>query len=538
MRVPLLIDPSPEVSAAQTGLASKERVMPTKTGGRRVMVTRATVIALLAAWSVGGSLAISGQPESGAVAVATPAAGRVVFYKGSIDLPGMALEFSLELTRGLDGTPTGTIDIPIQAFLDQPLLDVVWTETRLAFSVAVPGADESSWPQFDFALAGDNGADAAVHMGTLKQAGHEFPASIERTEAAAEGLKRPQVPVGPFPYEAREVTFRNEAGDLTIAGTLTVPDGDGPFPCAVMITGSGPQDRDETIFEHRPFLVIADHLARQGIAVLRCDDRDVGGTGPGNQEHPDSMDFVTDALASLEFVAAQDNIDATRLGLIGHSEGGLIAPLVAGQDERVTFVVMLAGPGVPGDEILMEQGEAIALAMGASAATLEEQRPIRRAFFDAVNAQDEAAAREAITRLLVMQGGDSMTEDTLEKAIEAQMEAFNTRWMRTFLSHDPRPALRAMHCPVLVLNGDRDLQVLHEQNVPEVEKALREGGNQDVTVALLPGINHMLQPSQTGSVMEYATIETTVDQSVLDAITTWIKARTGSPASAPGAASR
>jgi len=486
----------------------------------------AVVLASAAAvWAACAGLGVAvAQPDGVATAPGmVPTAGQVVYFKGAITLPSMALEFSLELTRGLDGAPAGTIDIPIQAFLDQPLLDLVWTDARLAFAVALPGQDTSVWPNFEFALAGGD----AEHVGTLKQAGMEFPALIERTEAAPEGLRRPQVPVAPFPYEAREVTFRNDAGDLTIAGTLTVPEGDGPFPCAVMITGSGPQDRDETIFEHRPFLVIADHLARHGIAVLRCDDRGVGGTGAGKPESPDSLDFVTDIRAALAFVATQDGIDAERLGLIGHSEGGLIAPLVASQDERVSFVVLLAGPGVPGDEILMRQGEEIALAMGATPSSLEEQRPVRRRLFEAVKAEDEPAARAAMVELVYLQGGASMTEEMLAAAVDAQMEAFNSRWMRTFMMHDPRPALRSVDCPVLVLNGDLDLQVLHDQNVPEVEKALREGGNRDVTVAILPGLNHMFQPAESGSVMEYATIETTVDPSALDAITAWIRSRTG-----------
>lgn len=474
------------------------------------------------------------QPEPTAPEALAAAAGEPVYYKGAIALPSISLDFTLELRRGLDGAPSGTIDIPMQAFLDQPLVDLEWTDQRLKFAVALPGQEAAAWPNFEFSVVAGQDEVAGHYTGKLRQAGMEFEATLEKLKGEPAGMVRPQVPVPPFPYESREVTFRNEAGDLTIAGTLTVPEGDGQFPCAVMITGSGAQDRDETLFEHRPFLVIADHLSRNGIAVLRCDDRGVGGSGRGNRLDPDSFDFVTDVRAALAFVASQDGIDPSRLGLIGHSEGGLIAPIVAADDANVSFIVLLAGPGVPGDEILVRQGEEMTRALGESEEDLTAQRPLRVRLFAALKESDFETARETMVELMRLAGGEQTSEQLIQRSVDAQVTALSGRWMRTFMDYDPRESLRRVRCPVLALNGDKDLQVLEDQNLPEVERALREGGNTDVTAIRLPGLNHLFQPAATGSMAEYATIETTVDPSALDAMTAWIRRHTGLEGEAAG----
>lgn len=485
---------------------------------RSTIVTRILMTALL---SGAPACLAAVQPEP--AAHGAPSAGEPSYFEGSIALPTVELGFTVRLERGLDGAPSGTMDIPMQSLKAGRLSEVVWTNERLAFTLRIPGQDEAMWPRWDFLLA----AGATEHEGTLKQAGMEFPASLRAIAGEPAGPNRPQLPVAPFPYEAREVTFENEAGGLTIAGTLLTPAGVGPFPCVVLITGSGPQDRDETLFEHKPFLVIADHLARHGIASLRCDDRGVGGTGRGSEASPDSMDLATDTTAALDFLVGQDGIDATRLGLIGHSEGALIGPLVAADDPRVSFMVMLAGPGVPGLEILIRQAEAMSLASGETQESLDMQRPMRERMFAAIVEGDDEAARGAMVELIAAASDGALSDEMLEAAVDGQMVALKSRWMRTFLTHDPRGALRRTGCPVLVLNGDLDLQVLHDQNVPEVERALREGGNRDVTVRVLPGLNHLFQPAETGSMAEYGSIETTFDPATLDLMTRWIVERTG-----------
>lgn len=460
--------------------------------------------------------------DAAAPAQGQPAAAQPAHFKGAIALPnGMSLDFTVRLTRDHDGSPRGTIDIPVQGVEDFPLSDVVWDARSLAFVMELPGVPESGWPRFAYTLS----PGSTSHTGTLDQAGMRLDATIEALDAAPEGPRRPQLPQAPFPYDAREVTFQNPGAALTIAGTLTVPEGEGPFPCAVLITGSGAQDRDETLMGHQPFLVIADHLSRHGIAVLRCDDRGVGGTGVGTPEDPDSFDFATDIRAALTFLESQPGIDPARLGLIGHSEGGLIGPIVAADDPRVSFLVLLAGPGVPGSEVLIRQSAELARAGGTPEERIEAQRPVRESLFRAVAAGEADAAREHLVTLL-RQEMPGVEESMIQQSADAQSAFLNSRWMRTFISHDPRPTLRRVACPVLVLNGDLDLQVLADQNVPEVVRALGEGGNDRVTTHVLPGLNHLFQPATTGSVTEYATIETTFDPATLAIIADWITAHT------------
>ena len=452
-------------------------------------------------------------------ASAVPAAGEAGYFKGTVSLPGAALDFSVRLVMDEDGEWAGTIDIPMQRVTGYGLQDIDWTGERLAFVMALPGP-EAGWPRFSYELeAGESEA-----RGRLRQSGMEFPSTVERTAGAPEGPARPQAPVGPFPYESREVEIENAVQGVTLAGTLVVPEGDGPFPCAIFITGSGMQDRDETLFGHKPFLVLADHLARQGIASLRCDDRGVGGSTEGDVAEPDSVDLATDTAAMVEWVVGQEGIDPARVGLIGHSEGGLIGPMVAAEDGRVSFLVMLAGPGVPGDEILARQMEAMARAGGAEEAALAQQRPMREQMLAALKAGDAETGRAALVELLkaAMPAGGDEVEAVIESMADEQMKMLASRWMRTFMELDPRVALREVDCPVLVLNGDLDMQVLHDQNVPEVEKALREGGNRDVTVQVLKGLNHMFQPATTGSMVEYQQIETTFDEGAMEVVSGWI----------------
>ena len=472
-----------------------------------------------------------GQPSDAPAHVQV--AGEPTHYKGAVSLPTVSLDFAIRLVRGLDGAPSGSIDIPLQSVDDFPLSQVVWTGEAIRFTMEIPGQPERAWPRFEFTIAGD----APPKEGTLRQAGMEFPATLERLDGAPEPTRRPQTPAPPFPYLAREVTFESPLdadssggpGSLTIAGTLVLPEGPGPFPCAVFITGSGPQDRDETLFEHRPFWVLADDLARHGIASLRCDDRGVGGTDQGSEDD-DSFDLATDVASMVEFVRLQPEIDPALVGLIGHSEGGLIGPIVAAEDPSIAFLVMLAGPGVPGDEILLRQGEAMATAMGVPQSDLDAQRPHRLAMFDAIDRGDTEGARAALTQLLSMSSpefaGSPDGAKMLEQAVEGQLRMLESAWMRTFMAHDPRGPLRRVECPVLVLNGDLDMQVLHDQNVPEVEAALREGGNTRVVVHVLPGLNHMFQPATTGAITEYIQIETTFDPGAMTIIRDWIRDQT------------
>ncbi|MEM7247734.1 MAG: alpha/beta fold hydrolase, partial [Acidobacteriota bacterium] len=441
-------------------------------------------------------------------------------WAGSVTLPGDAgtLDYTVTIEPGADGW-TGTIDIPAQGAIGVELADVVRTDSELAFRIDQAGAD------FSHALTGDEGS------GKLEQSGMTMAGSVRRLQGeeakqAAEGPNRPQKPEGPFPYQQWEVTYKNPKDGTRLAGTLTVPEGKGPFPAAVLITGSGPQDRNESLMGHEPFHVIADHLSRRGIAVLRSDDRGVG-ESQGDFSAATTHDFVGDARGAIKFLRTLKTIDSKRIGVIGHSEGGLIAPFVAEKERKLAFAVLLAGTGVPGDEILYEQVGAILRASGADEADVKKSQAAQREVMDALTrGVPEDELRKQI-RALIKTQVQGLADDQIDEMVDAQVGTVTSPWFRTFLELDPRPALRRTRCPVLALNGSLDVQVLPDQNLPEIEKALRAGGNRDITIRELPGLNHLFQHATTGGMEEYAVIEETFAPEALEAMTTWIQDRMG-----------
>ncbi len=322
---------------------------------------------------------------------------------------------------------------------------------------------------------------------------------------------QPQEPQRPYPYLEEEVTYQNARDAVTLAGTLTLPPTGGPFPVVLLITGSGQEDRDESLFGHRPFLVRADYLTRRGIAVLRVDDRGVGGSA-GDVSQATSEDFARDVLAGVEYLKTRREIDPNRIGLIGHSEGGMIAPVAAVDSNDVAFLVLMAGTGVPGDVALEAQLAAVWKIAGASQAAIDAVLQEQRRVMDVLKGEpDPHRAQEKLRGL-----GYS----------EAQVQIWTTKWFYFLVTHDPRETLRKVRCPVLALNGDLDVQVVAQVNLPAIEQALREGGNPDFTVQELSGLNHLFQTAQTGNIGEYAFIEETMSPLALEAITAWIEART------------
>jgi pimeloyl-ACP methyl ester carboxylesterase len=325
---------------------------------------------------------------------------------------------------------------------------------------------------------------------------------------------------------SEEVTYTN--GGVTLAGTLTLPPGDGPFPAVVLITGSGPEDRDETVFGHKPFWILADHLSRRGVAVLRSDDRGVGGSS-GNVNESTTADFAEDALAGVAWLRNHPKISKGRVGILGHSEGGLAAPIAAGRSSEVAFIVLLAGPGVPGAEVLLGQGEALARAFGAAPPLIAQNLDTQRQIFAVIKSEADPAQRRARIADIITSAAKAAGQIVQDQAVAAQIARIETPWFRSFLALDPRLALRQVKVPVLALNGDLDLQVVADQNLPEIEKALKEAGNPDVTVRKLPGLNHLFQPAKSGLPSEYPTNEITLSPEVLALVSDWITARFGKP---------
>lgn len=451
-----------------------------------------------------------------AVAAEAPAAATEK-WKGEIDIIQAKLDILVVFTPGDAARPaSATIDIPVQGVAAVALADVTYAGKDIRFSLQPAGAV--------FAL--ERSADGASAGGTMEQFGHKFVVTLKKVtdaEAADVGPRRPQTPRPPFPYEQREVAYVNPADGTKLAGTLTLPAGKGPFPAVLLITGSGPQDRDESLFAHKPFAVIADHLTRQGVAVLRVDDRGVGGSS-GSTMDSSADDFVGDVLAGIEQLKKTPEIDARRIGLLGHSEGGIVAPMVAARSSDVALIVLLAGTGLPGDRILSLQLEAILKASGVPEDNIRKQIEAQAKVLEvAKSGADEPTLREHIRKLIELQSGGAAATD---QAVEPHLASLRTKWFRSFLTLDPAVALRKVRCPVLALNGMLDTQVPCEVNLRAIEAALREAGNADVTTRPLPGMNHLFQHAVSGAPQEYVTIEETIAPEVLTQIADWVKAKT------------
>ncbi len=472
---------------------------------------------------VGGCL-LANQRLQAADPPTPPAAGQTQWWKAVVEIPGMPLEYVVTFRADprQAGAFSATMDIPAQGAVGVPLIDVVLTDADIAFTIGPPANAVHTLTR---------NPDGTSASGQLKQHGMSFPLAMTRItqdQARSVGPPRPQTPKPPFPYTQREVGYENPVDGPRLAGTLTIPQGPAPHPAALLITGSGAQDRDETIFGHKPFAVIADHLTRRGIAVLRVDDRGVGGSGSGNAD-PTSADFARDVEAGIDFLKQQPEIDPRRIALIGHSEGGIIGPLVASKRDDVTCLVLMAGTGIPGGQLLRRQNEAMFRAGGATS----EQVGRMLTCYDEVLTQLAAGAtadavrpavRSLVEAQLAAQPGTANTpEAQLEQLTEAGLLQFRSAWMRWFVSHDPAATLRAVRCPVLALNGTLDLQVPADENLIAIDSALRAGGNRDVTVKKIPGVNHLFQEAKLGTVAEYQMISQTISPQVLNILTDWLR---------------
>src|SRR5436305_4540892 len=441
-------------------------------------------------------------------------------WEGEINLPqSQLLQVKVDLEEAA-GAWKGTIDIPAQGAKGLPLEQITVQGPKVRFVIAKVGGV----PTFDGTL--ENGEI----RGTFTQGGASLTFRLGRQ--AVEPIRRPQEPKPPFPYTAEEVTYKN--GDVKLAGTLTIPPGDGPFPAVVLITGSGPQDRDETVMGHKPFLILSDYLSRHGVAVLRADDRGVGGS-TGRTSGSTTADFAQDALAGVRFLKTHAKIDPAKIGLIGHSEGGVIAPLAASQSPDVAFIVLLAGTGVPAPELLLRQAELISRAEGATEEAIRQEAESLKRVSAILRSEKDPAARTAKLREAVKSSIAAASEQEVKGAggpdawADQQAKRVDTPWFVFFIDYDPRPALRKVKVPVLALNGELDLQVPVDMNLPEIERILKESGNRDVTAKRMPGLNHLFQHAKTGSPSEYTKIEETMSPEVLSLIGGWISERFAAP---------
>ena len=361
-------------------------------------------------------------------------------------------------------------------------------------------------------------------IGTWTQGSQDFKLELQKGELPLKP-SRSQEPKKPYPYLEKEVKYKNREANIVLGGILTYPKNDPPYPAVILISGSGAEDRDETVFGHRPFLVLADYLTKRGFAVLRVDDRGVG-VSTGVYLEAKNADFVSDVNAGINFLKKQEEINPKKIGLIGHSEGGVIAPIVVSENSDIAFIVLMAGPGIPLEEILYLQGELIARANNVSEALISKQKRIQEIMFSIIKEEKNLENAEQKMRIAILNELKNIKDTDLPSfspnSIDAQIKMVLSPWFRDFLTYDPKTALTKVKCPILVLNGEKDLQVPPKENLASIEQALIEGGNINYKIIELPRLNHLFQTAKTGSISEYAQIEETISPKALEAIGDWL----------------
>lgn len=436
-------------------------------------------------------------------------------WLATLDVGGAKVRLVLKIQKSGDGY-TAKFDSPDQGASDLPIDSIVLNGNKLNFSAA----------KFGINYEGTLNTGGEEIAGTFKQLTGEVPMVFKRI-AELPRFNRPQDPKKPYPYDEEEVSYRNHKDNIKIAGTLTLPRGGGPFPVVLLITGSGAQDRNETVAGHHPFLVLADYLTRNGIAVLRVDDRGVGGTDMGSVSAT-SENFAEDVLAGVSFLKQRKDIDPKMIGLIGHSEGGMIAPMVAARSNDVSFIVLLAGLGQRGEDVIYAQTELIQKAQGTHVDITRHTLALVKLINSVVKTEtDDKRIEQKIDEGIAAY--DRTLEDLQKQlfapaagSIKSFMPMYKTAWYRYFITYDPQPVLKNVRVPVLALNGELDLQVPAKENLDLIGAGLKAGGNADVTLKSFPKLNHLFQTSRTGLPSEYGQLDETMAPEVLKTVSDWI----------------
>ena len=469
-------------------------------------------------WSQGGQglpLVFHREAPGAGSKAALDAVSRVEgVWQGALETTGMRLRLQLHVSHGNKRELVAALDSPDQGVNGLPAIRVFQKQSSFHFEI----------PLVNGAYDGILSLSHNAINGTWTQTSGAKKLDFKRSDKLLE-LRRPQEPVKPYPYKEEETTFPNPKENISLAATLTQPSGSGPFPAAILICGSGPHDRDESIAGHRPFLVLADHLTRKGFAVLRYDKRGTG-KSTGNYADATTDSFASDAEAAIDFLKSRKEIDPKKIGLIGHSEGGEIAPTIAARSNDVAWIVLLGGPGVKGETLVLRQSELIERAAGVDEVQIQKSLTFDLHVYAIVREEKDPVALETKINNLVKSSG--MIDYLSPPAIQAQVRTVTSPWFRAFLDYDPIPALQNTKCPVLAINGEKDLQVPVKDNLPVIRKALADSGNKDFETVELPGLNHLLQHSQTGSPAEYGAIEETISPGALARITEWLQKHTTS----------
>jgi uncharacterized protein len=440
-------------------------------------------------------------------------------WLGTLEFAGTKVRLILKVEQAQDGY-TAKLDSPDQGAHDLPIQTITVSGSKITFDA----------PQFGMSYEGTLNDKHDEITGTLKQRGTSTPFVLRRI-AETVTIRKPQDPSKPYPYKEEEVSYRNVADNVKLAGTLTLPEGEGKFPAVLLISGSGSQDRDSTIYGHRPFLILSDYLTRRGIAVLRVDDRGVGGSDVGSLSVT-SENFMLDVLAGVSFLKQRKEIDSQRIGLIGHSEGGMIAVMAAARLNDVAFIVLLAGMGQTGDEVIQTQTALIQRASGTDPDVVSNAVSLIKNINAVVKADADGTRIEEGVRSAIAKQTEPMNEAQqkafapVASSFKSSMGIYKLPWYRYFVMYDPLADLKKVKAPVLALNGEMDLQVAWKENLDRIANGLKAGGNKNVTVKSFPRLNHLFQTSRTGLPAEYGSIEETISPVVLETISQWLTERT------------
>lgn len=437
-------------------------------------------------------------------------------WTGILEIQGTELPLILNFTKS-ETSYKATLDSPKQGAKDIPVDEVIFSNKKLTVKINA----------FAIEYIGEWKSNKEI-LGTFKQG--NFSAPMNLTNGAVE-IKKSQTPAEPFPYHTEKVEFKNTTENILLAGTLSLPKKEGKFPAVILISGSGQQNRDSEIMGHKPFLVISDYLTRNGIAVLRYDDRGVGESS-GDPTFSTSANFANDAAGAIEYLRSRKEIDSKKIGIIGHSEGGMIAPMLSANDKNIAFIVLLAGTGVPGDLLLLNQTYEIGKSQGLTEQQLQDAKIINQKIYNTIKSeQDELAMKKKLTAILESEmdqlpEAEHPSKAEREQALKKQVDAMTIPWITYFIRYNPHENLKKTKCPVLVLNGEKDIQVTAKLNTEGIAKSLQEGKNKNVQIKIFPNLNHLFQHCIECSVAEYAQIDETFSTEVLKTISDWIHKQT------------
>ena len=438
------------------------------------------------------------------------------YYEGTIDAGTQKILIWLAVQNLGPDSLVAFVDVPEQSVFDKPIDKVTIEDNVLWFQLKA----------FATTFSGDYKEDGQTIDGIWKQAGQEFPLLLKRLDKKPE-VNRPQEPVEPFPYRSDEVFFENRSAKIKLAGTLTLPENSWNAPAVVLVSGSGAQNRNSELLGHKPFLVLSDYLTRNGIAVLRYDERGVG-ESEGKFSTATTFDLAEDVMAAVDFLKNHKGINPQNIGIIGHSEGGLIAPIVAAKMKELAFIVMLAGPGTSGEQILYQQSRLISLAEGSSEREVAKNIKFISKVYDVaksdlaykIGVEEIRKIYKKRTRFMSKKKREA---NNLSKAnSEMVIQQVLSSWFRAFLRTDPATYLQHVKCPVLALFGSKDLQVPEDPNLKAIESILLKSGNNNVTTQVFADLNHLFQHCETGSPSEYFSIEETFSEDVMKFVSEWV----------------